>query len=223
MIKEEQYSDEQSGLWQRVERHIIIIVVVSINNYVTKSTLLVIIFFNSLFQMYSKLLINSNWVSFIASFKVRIRKFKLGKITTSMSLTLSYSILWPHRLTILVIFSLSLTSLTLRSPVPRLTSRNGVSLSPGLKSYVLTWDIQWIFKPLAIKHFNLFSLVQRMNLQIYTLIEWPSSSLCLVTQSHLTFWDPLGCSLPGSSVHGIFQARILEWLAILHLQVISPN
>ena len=98
-------------------------------------------------------------------------------------------------------------------PVPRPTSRNGVSLSPGLKSYVLTWDIQWIFKPLAIKHFNLFSLVQRMNLQIYMLIEWPSSSLCLVTQSYLTFWDPLDCSLPGSSVHGIFQARILEWVA----------
>ena len=26
--------------------------------------------------------------------------------------------------------------------------------------------------------------------------------------------DPMGCSLPGSSVHGIFQARILEWFAI---------
>ena len=29
-----------------------------------------------------------------------------------------------------------------------------------------------------------------------------------------TLCDPLGCSLPGSSVHGIFQARILEWVAI---------
>ena len=29
-----------------------------------------------------------------------------------------------------------------------------------------------------------------------------------------TFCDPMGCSLPGSSVHGIFQARILEWVAI---------
>ena len=26
--------------------------------------------------------------------------------------------------------------------------------------------------------------------------------------------DPMGCSLPGSSVHGIFQARVLEWVAI---------
>ena len=29
----------------------------------------------------------------------------------------------------------------------------------------------------------------------------------------LTLWDPVGCSLPGSSVHGILQARILEWVA----------
>ena len=27
-----------------------------------------------------------------------------------------------------------------------------------------------------------------------------------------TLCDPIDCSLPGSSVHGIFQARILEWL-----------
>ena len=36
----------------------------------------------------------------------------------------------------------------------------------------------------------------------------------LVTQSCLTLCSPMDCSLPGSSVHGIFQARILEWAAI---------
>ena len=35
-----------------------------------------------------------------------------------------------------------------------------------------------------------------------------------VTQSCLTLSDPMDCSLPGSSVHGIFQARVLEWGAI---------
>ena len=35
----------------------------------------------------------------------------------------------------------------------------------------------------------------------------------LVAQLHLTLWDPMYCSLPGSSVHGILQARILEWIA----------
>ena len=32
-----------------------------------------------------------------------------------------------------------------------------------------------------------------------------------VAQSCLTFRDPMDCSLPGSSIHGIFQARVLEW------------
>ena len=33
-------------------------------------------------------------------------------------------------------------------------------------------------------------------------------------QSCLTLSDPMDCSIPGSSVHGIFQARVLEWVAI---------
>ena len=35
-----------------------------------------------------------------------------------------------------------------------------------------------------------------------------------VVQSRLTVRDPMDCSPPGSSVHGIFQARVLEWGAI---------
>ena len=35
-----------------------------------------------------------------------------------------------------------------------------------------------------------------------------------VAQSYLTLSDPMDCSLPGSSTHGIFQARVLEWGAI---------
>ena len=35
-----------------------------------------------------------------------------------------------------------------------------------------------------------------------------------VAQSCLTPSNPMDCSLPGSSVHGIFQARVLEWVAI---------
>ena len=34
-----------------------------------------------------------------------------------------------------------------------------------------------------------------------------------VAQSGLTLCDPMDCSLSGSSVHGIFQARVLEWIA----------
>ena len=36
----------------------------------------------------------------------------------------------------------------------------------------------------------------------------------LVTQSCPALCDPMDCSLPGSSVHGFLQARILEWVAI---------
>ena len=37
---------------------------------------------------------------------------------------------------------------------------------------------------------------------------------CEVTQSCLTLCNPVDCSLPGSSVNRILQARILEWVAI---------
>ena len=39
-----------------------------------------------------------------------------------------------------------------------------------------------------------------------------------VAQSCLTLSDPMDCSLPGSSIHGIFQARVLEWGAIAFSQ-----
>ena len=39
-----------------------------------------------------------------------------------------------------------------------------------------------------------------------------SESECEVAQSRLTVCDPMDCSLPGSSIHGIFQARIVEWV-----------
>ena len=35
-----------------------------------------------------------------------------------------------------------------------------------------------------------------------------------VTQSCPTLCDTMDCSLPGSSIHGIFQARVLEWVAV---------
>ena len=40
------------------------------------------------------------------------------------------------------------------------------------------------------------------------------ANACMCSQSYITLCDPMDCSPPGSSVHGIFQARILEWVAI---------
>ena len=48
------------------------------------------------------------------------------------------------------------------------------------------------------------------SLQIYDNLHW---SACILSHGQL-FCDPMDCSPPGSSVHGIFQARILEWVAI---------
>ena len=56
--------------------------------------------------------------------------------------------------------------------------------------------------------------------------EWRiHKSVCvyvLVTQSCPTLCDPTDCSPPGSSIHGILQARMLEWVAISCSRVISP-
>ena len=46
-------------------------------------------------------------------------------------------------------------------------------------------------------------------------------SCCLVIKSCPTVWDPLDCSTPSSSVHGIFQSRILEWVAISYTRGFS--
>ena len=43
------------------------------------------------------------------------------------------------------------------------------------------------------------------------------------SQSCLTLCDPMDCSLPGSSVHGILQARILEWVTISFSKRIFPS
>ena len=47
-----------------------------------------------------------------------------------------------------------------------------------------------------------------------------------VAQSCPTLRNPMDCSPPGSSIHGIFQARVLEWVAIANqsiLKEISPE
>ena len=54
------------------------------------------------------------------------------------------------------------------------------------------------------------SLVQSFYCYFYIL----SSKWSEVAQSYPILCDPMDCSLPGSSIYGIFQARILEWVAI---------
>ena len=48
----------------------------------------------------------------------------------------------------------------------------------------------------------------------FILIFLDGESKSEVAQLYLTLCDPMACSLPASSIHGIFQARVLEWVAI---------
>ena len=47
--------------------------------------------------------------------------------------------------------------------------------------------------------------------------------VCVSAQSCLSLCDPMDCSPPGSSVHGILQARILEWGAISFSKGLGAN
>ena len=51
--------------------------------------------------------------------------------------------------------------------------------------------------------------IQKSNLVIYICVR-----VCSVALYSLTLWDRMNCILPGFSVHGIFQARIPEWVTI---------
>ena len=61
-------------------------------------------------------------------------------------------------------------------------------------------------------HFSGWNNYILVSASLMILAQWKVK--VLVTQSCLTLWDRMDCSPPGSSVHGIFQARILEWVAI---------
>ena len=57
---------------------------------------------------------------------------------------------------------------------------------------------------------------------LFSSLIFASKVKVLVTQSCLTFCDPMDCSLPGSSIQGILQARILEWVAVPSSRGSSP-
>ena len=64
----------------------------------------------------------------------------------------------------------------------------------------------------AIKYWNYNIMVVQWN--IFHLRRKVKESESEVAQSCRTLCDPMDWCLPGSSVHGIFQARVLEWGAI---------
>ena len=80
-------------------------------------------------------------------------------------------------------------------------------------------------RPMDTKTILLYMLSTRDSSQTAGLIQtkiegWKNAISCKseseseVAQLCPTLCDPIDCSLPGSSVHGIFQAIVLEWIAI---------
>ena len=59
-----------------------------------------------------------------------------------------------------------------------------------------------------------FCQVSGQRARVLLVFNFALESESEVTQSCPTLCNPMDCSLPGSLVHGIFQARILEWVAI---------
>ena len=80
-------------------------------------------------------------------------------------------------------------------------------------SSILIWRIPWTEEPGGLQSMG-FS-----RQEYWSGLPFPSpvherKSENEVTQLCLTLSDPIDCSLPGSSVPGILQARVLEWVAI---------
>ena len=73
------------------------------------------------------------------------------------------------------------------------------------------------------KQVDISPLLRSPPLLVPIMVQNVIYSKVLVAHSCPTLCDRMDCSLPGSSVHGILQARILEWVAIPFLQGILPT
>ena len=68
---------------------------------------------------------------------------------------------------------------------------------------------------MLLPNFHLGKPRSAMDFQVISSLHACVLSTCSsLHASCLTLWDPMDCSLPGSSVHRILLARILEWVAI---------
>ena len=54
-----------------------------------------------------------------------------------------------------------------------------------------------------------------LGLRVSSLVSFKTVCVCMCAQSYPTLCDPMDCNPPGSSVHGVSQARTLEWVHFL--------
>ena len=81
-------------------------------------------------------------------------------------------------------------------------------LSNGMVKVIIT------INSLKITNITIISFLGWLLMSEDSLFKVLGLKVCLVSQSCPALCDPMDCSPPGSSVHGVFQARILEWVAI---------
>ena len=85
-------------------------------------------------------------------------------------------------------------------------------LEEGMATHrsILVWRIPWTEEPGGLQSTGL-----QKELDMTEQLNNNNVLFCsLVAQSCLTLCDPVDCSPPGSSVHRIIQARLLEWVAM---------
>ena len=101
---------------------------------------------------------------------------------------------------VLIMYCMKKSLLTTETYFPMLSSRN-VIVSPFIYRSTVLWNF-YILCEVGIKIFFPLELEPPLEVKV------------LVAQSCLILCDPMDYSPLGSSVHGILQARILEWVAI---------
>ena len=108
---------------------------------------------------------------------------------------------------------------SLPSEPPGEPKNTGVSSLPLLQVISLTQELNQ-----ALLHSR--QILYQLSYERSPLHYYSSHQVCVCAkslQSCLTLSDPMDCSPPGSSVHGILQARVLEWVAMPSSRVINYN
>ena len=82
------------------------------------------------------------------------------------------------------------------------------------QSSILAWRILWTEEPGGLQSVGSQKSQTRLDIHSFIQLAEISESESEVAQSCPTRCDPMDCSLPGSSICGLLQARILEWVAI---------
>ena len=98
------------------------------------------------------------------------------------------------------------------------------------------FQMRWVFFSNRLEEFKKFDNIQcwqrcgKIN-SVMLLLQWPFHwgklsyncwiqkcllYVCVSAQLYIAIWDPMDWGLPSSSVHGVLQARILEWVAITY-------